>query len=475
VTVAVDESWTSVFDGDMDVTYYVDQDHGSASDSNDGLTPEAPLLTIQEGVDRAATNRGSGLSTKIIVSASVYREKVEKVVVAGTAPIILEGAGSGLSVISGSDHYASGVWTEDPPASGQYSTSWTNNWGLLDVPGGWPATPDIARRREVVFEDGVRLEPVLTIGELAAGKFFVDEAADKLYVEPNVDLDFIEVGIRNRAAYLQLMDYIKVSGFSIRHAASSDIQGGGFTIFDSDYVVVTDVIAHDSSHTAWSLFNNDNMVVRNCRCHGGGLLGLGTGRSADAIFDDIELDDNNWRGNLGGFTVWSTGGCKHLRAHRCEIKNYSCHDNFARGFWADTDFVDVLIENLDSRDNLEDGVMLEILQGPVTLVNVLSIDNTNNGLVTRNVRFLTLKDVQVFDNTAGQFILSGIRLGSSVTDYETTDEITVLPSDDWIFDGIELRGTVPIDEEGENPGQGPGGDWANLTNLEVKWIHFFTT
>jgi parallel beta helix pectate lyase-like protein/Big-like domain-containing protein/dockerin type I repeat protein len=85
-------------------TYYVDQKHASASDSNPG-TEEEPFLTIGKGVSVAQPG------DTVLVKEGLYREKVD-MLCNGTAenPITLKGASGKRVIVSGADEITG--WTQ---------------------------------------------------------------------------------------------------------------------------------------------------------------------------------------------------------------------------------------------------------------------------------------------------------------------------------------------------------------------------
>jgi len=59
---------------------------------------------------------------------------------------------------------------------------------------------DIVRRREMVFVNGTALDQALSYSELQAGRFYVDENAQTLYIQPTGNIPIsgaaVEVAVR---------------------------------------------------------------------------------------------------------------------------------------------------------------------------------------------------------------------------------------------------------------------------------------
>jgi len=99
-------------------TYYVDQNHASASDGNPG-TEALPLLTVDAGANRAYAG------DTIIVKEGIYREAVTPAR-SGTAgsPITLKGAPGQRVVISGADEITG--WTQCTQAIAKNNPNYAN-------------------------------------------------------------------------------------------------------------------------------------------------------------------------------------------------------------------------------------------------------------------------------------------------------------------------------------------------------------
>ena len=84
-------------------------------------------------------------------------------------------------------------WTQE--STNIYSTNWTANFGACPVPNSWPMdfTP-IARRREMVFVDGIPLTQTMSHADLVPGTFFVDDSASTLFI---VSAEYNEHGDRS--------------------------------------------------------------------------------------------------------------------------------------------------------------------------------------------------------------------------------------------------------------------------------------
>ncbi len=467
----VDQSWVSVFDAAPDVVLCVDQDHPAASDTNPA-TPALPLNTISAAVALAKAHKRDGASTQVLISPAVYREEVTLRNVAGPAFIILEGIAPGVE-IAGSD--VSTSWT--PEEGDIWSTPWTQAWGLLPWPSRWPAGEDIVRRREMVFNDGQLLRQFLSYDELVAGSFFVDETTSKIFAWPIDGLGVMEVATKKRNLWIQNTDYVQVKNISMRHCTPEAVGGGNtaaLSIYNSHHVMLDGATVRDTNNVGLAIWEISDCVFRNIGARDAGMMGMTAGRVKDSIFEGVTLSANNWRGDWGGFRGWSTGGTKVSHNHRVIHRDYVVSGNFARGFWADTDLVDVSIENIECHSNLNDNMLLEAVQGPIRIDGAYLWNSRMHGLVTRNVSNLTLRDTHIRDNAAGQFVISGQRNGRNVPNWQTGESKLCLPVENWTWEGLFLHGPSPLLKEGgEFPGKGIAGSWEDTPGMVARGVHFF--
>ena len=196
-------SWSTAYAVDIYVSV-------SGSDSNPG-TVSSPLRTVQRAVEVAKTHNANNQPVTITLSAGTYREAVEWSRSGSTtdAPIVFQASPLGSAIISGSDVFTD--WVSEPQPN-LYSHSWNKNWG---VPGslGEPSG-EVTRRREMVFIDGGLLTQVTSFNALTDNSFYVDETADKLYIQTtsNPNESSVEVGVRQRTFVINRLKNLTVRG-----------------------------------------------------------------------------------------------------------------------------------------------------------------------------------------------------------------------------------------------------------------------
>lgn len=410
-----------------------------ATTGNDGNagTIGSPKLTVQAAVTQAMTNNIANLSTTVFVNAGMYRESVT-MAYTGTEtvkPIIIEAVTAGTAIVSGSDIYTG--WSNI--GGGIFTHAWTNNYGLAAYPSGWAGNvtlPDIVRRREMVFVDGTHLTQVETLGAVTIGTFFVDEAADLLYLFPPagtvMGTAVVEVALRPSPFLAEGKRFVTLKGMTFQHGNAA-LQGAAVT-FNNCLDIFIEDSAFDWNNWMGITFSGATRVsVKGGHANHNGATGSGGFQIKSSTFEELETSYNNWRGGSSLETSeWAIAGLKHLLVHNTTYTRLRAVENQSWGFWIDTDADTVTIEESDFSRNLLDGMFLEALQGPIILRGNRFLNNTRDGFLIGNVaRGSLLKNV--FSGNGG----TQIRLGGSggtraVQNYETLVTYNVW-SENWIW------------------------------------------
>ena len=408
----------------FDVVLHVDAAHPAASDGNRG-TSSTPLLTIQEAMNRATTNKRDRRSTKVVIGPGIYREAVEFAFTnhptnqpGNSTPVLVEGAGPGRTVISGSEVFAR--WRHE--GGGIYSHAWPHDWGVADDPsGGYIPNPKIVLRREMVFVGGERMRQVLTASEMGPGTFRVGEAENKLYLQPPVgtDLRSAEVALRERGWYTMFEDNLTLRGFTVQHVASPWAYGSGAVVaISSSGVTVEEVVARQNNYMGFSMqLNANTKLVRSKAVHNG-QSGWALWKNTDFYAEEVELSYNNWRGLLGGYTFWEPGN-KSLSMHGMTVRGLKAIGNHSRGLWLDSDHTRTLLHDIELRDNLSDGIFIEANQGPITLTNARITDNGGYAIYSASSAHVTLENSHLAGNERGGLRITGADEGRDVVNFET--------------------------------------------------------
>ncbi len=421
----------------VDRDIHVDPSHPSADDANSG-TPTAPMVTIGAALTEALTDRDAGNSAKIHVHSGTYVETAN--IPTSVAPPLLIIEAVDDDVVWSGEETLTG-WTLD--TGSRYYTTWTHNWGLAVLGPNWnpPFVDDITRRYELVFADGDLLTQVLTLGEVADDTFFVDEAADRLYVQLAGAVDPSTVTIKSGLephnsgddALLKIdtTENVIVRGFTFRYANNKPIgEGikGVVQILDSSNILLDDLLIEwCGGEGLWIGNESANVTVQNVEASRNGSGGFNAVKCKEILFRKTTTNGNNWRGNWGDHTGVDRAGVKHLNMHQCTYERHTSIGNFTRGFWLDTDNHTIIIDDPHIANNLTEGFFFEKSLGPITVTNATVRDNALQGVVSRFTSQLTIKD-STFERGGSPFYPNILIEGGtepSTTDWETTLPITL--------------------------------------------------
>jgi chitodextrinase len=417
---------------------HVDNQNPSASDSNPG-TDTAPLKTLKKAVQLAEVSNKQNIPVTVFVHAGTYRESIALNASSTSKPaaMVFQAVPLNSAIVSGSD-----VWTgwQRQSNTNIYTHDWPYNWGGTYR---GTTTPQIVGRREMVFVNGTSLKQVLSLTNLTNNSFFVDEAADKIYISTgtNVTSAKVEVAIRPGLFVVNSRTNITIKGFVFQHDTSwGDLSAVRMDKVSNILIEDTDFLWNGWGGLRINAF--DNVTVRRTVANHNGGRGTEMVRGTNLLMEDNETSYNNWRGFSGGYTGHNVAGAKHLRVHGAVYKNHISLDNKARGFWLDFDSKDIVFDGLILKDNLEAGISLEANQGPIVIKNSVVCNNTTfGGIISANSENVSVIDSVIYNNTNTQFRLSGVEKSRPVTDWETGQQYNLF-AQKWTIQGNIIGGTT---------------------------------
>ncbi len=382
-------------------TYYVDNRHSKASDSNPG-TLELPFLTI----NRAASILQAG--ERVVIGAGIYREKVVPAR-GGTGPgqmISYEGAPGAKVIVRGSRLVKEGWQPSEgyplPPGTpaprifqlnmDSLEFHGYNPFGMVNIMGDrryLAANPEELRphllRRGMVFCDGQKLEQVSLYQELGkrAGSFWVEHQGMTLHLRLPSDANppghEVELVTEEQvfAPRLRGLAYIRVKGITFEHAANGfpvpqrglvSASGGHHWIIEDCIIRHANAVALDLGYQDWNALPpaiiGHSIVRRNHISDAGvcGVAGLGVQNT---------LIESNLIENVGWQDVefmWESGGIKLHVTRNCLLRNNVIrHLRFAPGVWLDYENHNTRVTgNIfgDIQETLRGGIYLEASQYP---------------------------------------------------------------------------------------------------------------
>ncbi|UYZ63733.1 right-handed parallel beta-helix repeat-containing protein [Hymenobacter weizhouensis] len=258
--------------------------------------------------------------------------------------------------------------------------------------------------RDMVFVNGVRQQQVLRLQDLAAGTFYVDAAADKLYVGSDPRGKTVEATVASTA--LQTWN---------APAAGSVFRGLGFAHFaEMALVLAVNNLTVENCTFAWngegggigfpgggSVLPEDN-VVRGSTFTYNAQQGLGGAKAHRLLLEGNVFSHNN----VELFArIWSAAGFKITNADGQVVRNNIIEDNDAHGAWLDVDTRNATVVGNVARRNTAFGIFFEISRGCLIAGNVcvgngvgIGVANSsdarlyNNTLVSNNKALLIKED-----------------------------------------------------------------------------------
>ena len=410
----------------------------AASDANSG-TEARPLRTIARAAALAMDYNRRGVGVRVQIAPGVYRESV---ILPGTegdtsAPIIFEAA-KGSATISGSDLWTG--WRAGSPA-GIYAHDWPHAWGVVPYPAGWDCCvvlPDRVRRREMIFVNGIRLSQVLSKDALRPGSFFVSEASRQVFVQPPsavaMDDATVEVAVRSALFQVQRRTNVVIRGLSFTHDNSAIGGSSAVAVNNSTNVLIEDAVMSANNNRGLALADDERVTVRRTVANSNGFLGIAGWKLTSAVFMDSETSYNNWRGFDDGFKDWDPSGTKLMLLRDAAVIRHTLIGNLSYGLWLDTDCINVLLDSIVSTKNLNDGVFLEAVQGPISIRGSSIRGNARAGIVVGNASNVDVRSTVISDNHVAQLLISGNPDGRRFDDFRTGQR-QLVQSTNWTVNG----------------------------------------
>jgi hypothetical protein len=407
----------------------------SGSDSNPG-TSSAPFRTLSKAVQAAPSG------STIVLAAGVYRESVQ---VYGKALDIVGATGQKV-VLDGARRLDG--WRE--ASNGWYVTGWnldlTRTFGdMIDPRVPMAAYPDQA------FFDGQPLRQVARLGDLAAGTFFVDQAADRLYVGSDPSGHTVEASDLRWAIYFNRAHGSSLRNVTVRRYASTAADMAAVRAYSND-MVVADSTFELNAYMGVSAMGS-NITFRNLVSQDNGYIGVHGHLAPQFTLRDSLVQRNN----AAGFDAWHSGsGVKVTTSRVVNYWNNEVSDNKGPGLWVDlgvafssivgnlverNTFSGILVE-LSGKTVVADNVVLDSGQAGVWVLESNDVEVWNNALY-RNDRDIWVEDGPRVDPSANADAISEllrVSLRNNTMGQGRSGVQATLATDDW----TEKRSSVDM-------------------------------
>ncbi|MGE3842243.1 MAG: right-handed parallel beta-helix repeat-containing protein [Vicinamibacterales bacterium] len=387
---------------------HVNQRHARATDQSDG-SADAPFRTIQAACQRALLLRAQGQRVRVAIHEGIYRESIsigESTLRPDAPQLVIEGIEPNVAV-SGSDVLP----VLGPDRTNVRSIVWRYRWGQAAIPEGWdPVAPTlrsqpVVLRSEMLFVGGTLLQQVMSADDVHAGdgRYWVEESPSDavpgtVWWTPQAAADdaaavaqdaAVEVAVRPSLFSASRIGNLVVRGITFRHAATP-LQEAAVRVTASAKVLFEDLHVEWNNWYGLAVYESQNVTLRRVAANNNGAGGVTAWRVRQLVVEDVQASYNNWRGAWGGFTGWATGQ-KFFSLHDARFTRYQAIGNRATGLWFDTDHADVLIEDSRLCDNLTSGLVVQAVQGPLTVRDSVICRNGETGLLATTAADVTLE------------------------------------------------------------------------------------
>ena len=293
----------------------------NGNDSNAG-TQAAPYRTL------AAALAAARAGTTIVLRAGSYNESV----VVTKANITIQNYPGEAAWLDGSIPVSG--WTKS-------GTSW--------VAGGWTAELDrstsptrgdksdrylrpeypLASWSDQIFINGAALKQVASASAVTAGTFFVDNAADKLYIGSDPTGKSVVSSNKSRAIQVRTKG-VTIQGIGVRRYATAMPDGATIQMQNTE-ATVRYVEISDSASIGLALQNN-NTVADHVTAVRNGQLGIGANAAYNLKLTNSIVTDNN---NQYFKDAPVSGGVKITRSRGVVVSNNEISRNVSAGLWLD--------------------------------------------------------------------------------------------------------------------------------------------
>jgi hypothetical protein len=348
-------------------TLYVDNTFSLSASTASG-SQEQPFTSIQQALNTAKVDILSGTGVRVIIKPGTYREELYLEGNGGdNAPLIIESAEPDKVIISGADVFTDWQPVQDTP--GIYEHVWTHNWGTVENhwrklfgQGKESAYPDF--RREMFYLDGKPLSQKLSRVDLRPGSFFVDEAADRvfLWTPPEVDINSVlsESAMRSENQDFAVLKIHKLNNFALKDLTitQGSVAIWGSTRLDGKNILIEDCNFDRNNGVGLSVEGEQITIRRttaNENGHGGMLLD-----GASVLLEQSEASWNGWKMKEWGYEDNSAAGVKFGDSHNVLARNLKFVGNSYPGLWFDVWCTDVTVDNVLALANDSAGFNWEI-------------------------------------------------------------------------------------------------------------------
>jgi parallel beta-helix repeat protein len=382
----------------------------SGSDSAAG-TSSAPLRTLAHAVASASSG------ATIVLREGAYHDSVvvpstkrltiqawpgEEVWLDGSVPVTGWTSSGGLWSKSG--------WTVKFDASPTYTRGAADNtdanWGFVD-----PSYP-MAAHPDQVWINGVAQRQVRSKAKVVPGTFYVDYAADQVWLGSSPSGKEVRASDLVRALMIRSAGSV-VRGVGVRRFAPSVPDMGAVTV-ENNGVLIENVAITDSATTGLHVGSGtttSGVIARNVRVSRSGMLGINASYADHLTLDHVVSANNNTE-HFNTSPV--SGGVKIGRSRGITVRDSVFSDNDGPGLWIDESSYDTTVTNSRMSNNAKHGISLEISAKAVVTNNTV-VGNDGYGIKVNNTSNVTIEHNAFSRNDRSINIVQDSRLPTSAS------------------------------------------------------------
>lgn len=377
----------------------------SGSDNASG-TEQQPFRTIAHAVSTARTG------DTVVLRAGTYHETVtipgNKTLTIQSYPkeaAWLDGSSAVSDFTQSGSNWVLAGWDtkfdHSPTFSRGAADGNTPGWQFIN-----PSYP-MAAYPDQVWIDGAKQTQVGSVGALGSGKFYVDTAAQKLYIGSNPSGKTVRAADLVKALSVQSAGS-KVLGIGIRNYSPSVPDIGAVTV-QAKNVLVQNVAVLDSATIGLSV-QSTNDTVDHVTIDGAGLLGFHANYADGLMVNALRATNNNSE-HFNSSPV--SGALKITRTRNVTVRNGAFIGNYGQGIWLDESVYNGVIANNVSTTNTGNGIVIEI-SGKIAIAGNTVLRNGGAGIKIDGISNLDIWNNTVSDNSRNINLTQGTRRGADL-------------------------------------------------------------
>ena len=467
-------------EGAITQTLYVDPGNPVASDANDGLSVDSPMRTLGKAVVAALdlmeqTNAGA----RIFLRDGLHESPGQVTPFQNLTdaqkihPLIIEGESRGGVVIDCTEAVKESAIAD--LGEGLFGFTWEEDRGLSSRP--WMSGRDragtaIGHRSELIFVNGIRLDPVLIEpydGEfvdgtlinwtyrpdLYVGRELIDKPGtfgvseieeDMIFFRPPEGVNMQEASVRVGVPGA-VLDFRQKSNLVVRNLVISG--AGAFHDLAMirilgvnrgervENILIEDVEFHSvACGTALSINDANNVTFRRIiarDCGGNGYAGT---RIRNFLVEDVDMSQNNWLSRMAEIERWVAAGWKLLESEDMIVQRYFGSENGASGFWLDTEVSNVSVRQMYLLDNYVFGFYNEKNFGEILVEDSVFMKNRRYGFYFAETSNSTVRNCLNMANGEAPF---AVRIYNPI---RTQNDRLLVPQDN-VVEGCLVTGVFP--------------------------------